>query len=347
MIELKLRIGKEITGLQFATFTTKYELNASELKNYTNKKTATRGNGVSEIQVQQFRNNVSETVDNDLTVGTNYHTYLFNESGNVIGYFSGNIAPIGLDDVIENVSLTNVDYPNPLTVSFDLMSEIDLEYKLILTKNPLSETERSNVDLYSSLETFNPPNLVDTSVNYSVSFERLTFDHEYNQFPFLSETEDYHLYLYTQNLHGAVRVIESNIDKTSSVSAPTFDFFDCLSMGNLEDPNNIRLEMEFSTSPPDRTARYYIAAYPENGSAENLLQLTQEGNVGDVQGNIVVTLNALAGDQSSFQRDIDVTVMALLVDQETGAFLEDPHTLTLTLDIPMITDLIAAPVLNI
>jgi hypothetical protein len=143
-------------------------------------------------------------------------------------------------------------------------------------------------------------------------------------------------------------VIESNIDKTSSVPAPTFDFFDCLSMGNLEDPNNIRLEMEFSTFPPDRTARYYIAAYPEDGLAENLLQLTQEGNVGDVQGNLVVTLNALAGNQNHFEINSNVTVMALLVDQETGAFSEDPpHTLTLTLDIPLITDLIAAPVLNI
>lgn len=354
MTDLHLNIGKNIPGLQYVTFKQYYDIvDYSQLTQVTGKKDASIIDGITRIIVNTFRSNLESQTEANLEVWTDYHTYMF-VNGNVIGHFSGNIEFVSVDNVLREYTTGYVMFDQPenqeslftqeLSGTFVLFSEIPLYYKMILTKDTLDD--QSNVYFYGDLQTFEPLFPTNTLVEYKVTFNRLTLDDEHNMFPFLSETETYHLYLYTQNAHGSSNVHSFQIAGTSNAEDPTFTYWDCVSMGNLEDENGIHLEL--SIQPSAFGTIYYIAAYPANTSMTNL-ELTKygikgvyatSGNLSVDIANITYTNPLLYG---SFVRNSNVTVAALLVDTTTGAFSGNAHTLTFVLDTPIISNFIAYP----
>jgi hypothetical protein len=334
--DLKFRFGKEIDNLKFATFKTKYDFNDTALKDHfrrNNGKPATKGNKSTEVKVLNFTSNIDDPFDSNLDIITDYHTYLM-QDGNIIGYFMSNIAIIGVESVVQSLTFSNIDFPTGFTANIDLASNIPISYKMIVSRTELEDP--SNVDLYTPLiESL-------SSTRYDAHFNKPMFDSE--RFPFLSETESYHVYLYTKNFHNSSNVSYYEISNVAAPSAegnaPSFDLFKCVDMNNLETGNII---LNILLQPNRANVLYYLTAHPEGDSLTNA-NLYQDSYQGTYQttGNVSVSLNKLV-DDSSFVIDSNVTVTGIVVDEHTGEFSGIQTEISLVLDKPVISNIIAVP----
>jgi hypothetical protein len=319
---LNLSLGRNLTDLKHATFLSPVA-KKSDLVNYTNWNNSESNPGRTGMNITKFKINKDSPDDEDLQINTDYHTYLF-LNGNVVGYFVSNITPVEVDSVVRTISFSNVDYPHGLTGNVELVSEVPIEYSVIIRKDVLSDPD--NIDHYGTLQ----------SSSDSVTYYDFTLTAtDSPDYPWLSETESYYMYLFVKNAHDFVKSFKYDISPTSSGVSPEFDLFTVDNMGNLD-------SLTVLFRPTQGNVDYYFTAFPEDYTiTREEIYMNLAGNIDALSGNISVTLDTLF-DGNGLIPDSNVVLAGLVVDRQTGAFGE--NTLQLVMDRPVIEDISAAPI---
>lgn len=329
--QMNISFGREM-DLRFATFSDLPD--RTQLVNYTDWKISTPEHGKTNISIRSYKENTDANVDNVLQLSTNYHTFLY-QNGNVVGYFLNNITPITVDSVVRSYLFSNVDFPHGLTGNIELVSKVPIDYNVIISKNPSLDLD--NVAHYGALQ----------SSSARVTYYNFTLTQTDSiEYPWLTESDDYYLYLYVKNAHENARGFKYDIVKTVSyVVAPTFQVFTCDNMGNLDSDNPIRLTVVVESDQPN--VKYFVAAFPESYIMTNTdVYNNSQQEIVAVSGNIHVTLDSLY-DGNIFVKNSNVTLAGIVVDNDTGTFdVLNLRTQTVTLDVPNIDSILAAPLIN-
>lgn len=320
---LHVGLGRNLAGLKHVTFLNPVAIK-SELAGYANWNNSDSNSGRTGMNITKFKVSKDTSEDNDLQLDTDYHTYMF-LNGNVVGYFLSNITSVNVESVVRSISYSNVDYPHGLRGNVELVSDLPIEYSFLIRKEELSDPD--NIDHYGTLQSSSDP------VTYSDFTLTATDSPEH---PWLSETENYFLYLYVKNAHDFARSFEYPIIPTTSPVNLSLELFTVDNMGNLD---SLTVLFQANRGNVD----YYLAAFPEDYTITRAdVYGRSPGNIDTLNGNISVTLDTLF-DGNGLIPDSNVVLAGLVVDQQTGgAFAE--QTLQLVLDRPVIEEFQAAPV---